>query len=139
MATYMNQLVIGLTGPAGTPSLAVSQRVIESSSALLIPSVPFDEFVSILSPAGQDYFVSNPPPVAMDAVGLLVVPMRVGGATIGTLGRFDWRQQPPLTEADVDSVQLVADHVALLLENARLHRAVKDQAERLAVVEGVAF
>jgi len=83
--------------------------------------------------------VRHPPPVAMPAVGLLVVPMRVGGATIGTLGRFDWRQQPPLTEADVDPVQLVADHVALLLENARLHAAVKDQAERLAVVEGVAF
>ncbi len=139
MATYMNQFVGALTGPAGTPTLAMSQRVIESSSPLLIPGVPFDEFISILSPAGQDYFVRHPPPVAMPAVGLLVVPMRVGGATIGTLGRFDWRQQPPLTEADVDPVQLVADHVALLLENARLHAAVKDQAERLAVVEGVAF
>src|SRR5438477_167101 len=139
IATYMNQFVGALTGLAGTPTLAMSQRVIESSSPLLIPGVPFDEFISILSPAGQDYFVRHPPPVAMPAVGLLVVPMRVGGATIGTLGRFDWRQQPPLTEADVDPVQLVADHVALLLENARLHAAVKDQAERLAVVEGVAF
>jgi len=55
MATYMNQFVGALTGPAGTPTLAMSQRVIESSSPLLIPGVPFDEFISILSPAGQDY------------------------------------------------------------------------------------
>src|SRR5207253_2658186 len=113
MATYMNQFVGALTGPAGTPTLAISQRVIESSSPLLIPGVPFDEFISILSPAGQDYFVRHPPPVAMPAVGLLVVPMRVGGATIGTLGRFDWRQQPPLTEADRKSTRLNSSHVAI--------------------------
>lgn len=139
MATYMDNFVKTLAGPAGTPTLSISMQVIESANPVLIPTTTFDDFVSLLSPAGQGYFVSTPPPHTLDGVGVLVVPMHAGGATIGTLGIFDWLQQPPLTEADVVRVQVVADHVGLALENARLQTAVRDQSERLAVVGSIAL
>ena len=139
MAAYMDNFVKTLAGPAGTPTLTISMQVIESANPLLIPRTSFEDFISLLSPVGQAYFASIPPPHTLDAVGVLVVPMHAGGATIGTLGIFDWLQRPPLTEADVVRVQVVADHVGLALENARLQSAVLDQAERLAVVGSIAL
>src|SRR2546429_656245 len=68
-----------------------------------------------------------------------VLLMRAGGAIIGTLGIFDWQQRPALSEDDVVRVQLVGDHVALALENARLQTAVSDQAERVAVIGAIAL
>jgi len=139
MSAYFDGFVKTLAGPTGTPTLTLSQQVVETSDAVLIPSVPFTDFISLLSPAGQSYFSSHPPPHALDAVGVLVVPMRAGGAIIGTLGIFEWQQQPALSEDDVVRVQLVADHVALALENARLQTAVSDQAERVAVIGAIAL
>src|SRR6059058_1265370 len=138
MSAYFDGFVKTLAGPTGTPTLTLSQQVVETSDAVLIPSVPFTDFISLLSLAGQSYFSSHPPPHALDAVGVLVVPMRAGGAIIGTLGIFEWQQQPALSE-DVVRVQLVADHVALALENARLQTAVSDQAERVAVIGAIAL
>src|SRR3989475_8264557 len=91
------------------------------------------------APAVQNYWSTTPPPHAMEAVGVLVVPMRAGGAITGTLGIFDWHQQPPLTEADVLRVQLVADYVGLALENARLQAALLDHTERVAVIGAIAL
>src|SRR2546422_85869 len=139
MSAYVDGFVKTLAGPTGTPTLTLSQQVVETSDPVLILSVPFTDFISLLSPAGQSYFSSHPPPHALDAVGVLVVPMRAGGAIIGTLGIFDWQQQPALSEDDVVRVQLVADHVALALENARLQTAVSDQAERVAVIGAIAL
>ena len=139
MADYIDKFVKTLAEPTGTPTLTLPQQVIETSSAVLIPSVSFEEFISLLSPAGQNYWSTTPPPHAMEAVGVLVVPMRAGGAITGTLGIFDWHQQPPLTEADVLSVQLVADHVGLALENARLQAALLDHTERVAVIGAIAL
>src|SRR5438105_15466346 len=115
MSAYVNGFVKTLAGPAGTPTLTLSQQVVETSDPVLIPSVPFTDFISLLSPAGKSYFSSSPPPHPMDAVGVLVVPMHAGGAIIGTLGIFDWRQRPSLTEADLAPVQLAADHVPLVI------------------------
>ena len=139
MADYIDKFVKTLAEPTGTPTLMLPQQVIETSSPVLIPSVCFEEFISLLSPAGQNYFSTTPTPHAMEAVGVLVVPMRAGGAIIGTLGIFDWHQQPPLTEADVLPVQLVADHVGLALENARLQTALLDHTERVAVIGAIAL
>src|SRR6267378_836135 len=110
MSAYVDGFVKTLAGPTGTPTLTLSQQVVETSDPVLIPSVPFTDFISLLSPAGQSYFSSHPPPHALDAVGVLVVPMRAGGAIIGTLGIFDWQQQPALSEDDVVRVQLIGDH-----------------------------
>src|SRR5438445_4051817 len=139
MSTYIDGFVKTLAGPSGTPTLTLPQQVVETSNPVLIPSVPFTDFISLLSPDGKSYFSITPPPHPMDAVGVLVVPMHAGGAIIGTLGIFDWRQRPSLTEADLAPVQLVADHVALVLENARLQTAVSDQAERVAVIGAIAL
>jgi GAF domain-containing protein/DNA-binding CsgD family transcriptional regulator len=65
--------------------------------------------------------------------------MRFGGATIGTLGIFDWRQESKLSQPDVALMQPVADLVALSLEHARLVAASRDQVERLAVLGGIAL
>ncbi len=139
MSAYIDGFVKTLAGPIGTPTLTLPQQVVETSNPVLIPTASFAEFISLISPAGQSYFSSHPPPHPMDAVGVLVVPMRAGGAIIGTLGIFDWHQQPALSEDDVVRVQLVADHVALALENARLQTAVSDQAERVAVIGAIAL
>src|SRR2546430_2917086 len=139
MADYIDKFVKTLAEPTGTPTLTLPQQVIETASPVLIPSVCFEEFISLLSPAGHNYWSTTPPPHAMEAVGVLVVPMRAGGAITGTLGIFDWHQQPPLTEADVLRVQLVADHVGLALENARLQAALLDHTERVAVIGAIAL
>src|SRR5213080_1974927 len=71
MSAYVDGFVKTLAGPTGTPTLTLSQQVVETSDPVLIPSVPFTDFISLLSPAGQSYFSSHPPPHALDAVGVL--------------------------------------------------------------------
>jgi DNA-binding CsgD family transcriptional regulator len=70
-----------------------------------------------------------------------MVPMRVGGATVGTLSVADWKHRDVVTESDVEWVQGAADRIALSVELARLADAVRDDAVRLDLVRsiGLAF
>jgi GAF domain-containing protein len=95
--------------------------------------------LSLLSPAGVNHYTDPKPPMPVQSVGVLVVPMRFSGAIIGTLGIFDWHQESDLSEADVALLQPVADLVALSLEHARLVATSRDQVERLAVLGGIAL
>ena len=56
-------------------------------------------------------------------LGLLVVPMRSQGATVGTIGLFDWYRPDSLTDSDVEWVQAVADRTGVALEHAQLSAA----------------
>src|SRR6266566_6255932 len=105
----------------------------------LSPGFSFEEFTGKLSEAGRAFIRANPPPVQSKSVGVLLVPMRVGGATIGTLGMLDWRREPLLVEADLAWVQAVADRVALSLEHARLIATTHDRLERMDLIRAIAL
>jgi GAF domain-containing protein/DNA-binding CsgD family transcriptional regulator len=139
MAEYVDGYVASLFGSGRAPTIGLSQQVIESGVPIFIPNEPFANFLKLISPEGQGYVARNPPPVSFDSVSALIVPMRVGGATVGTLGLFDWRQTQFLSEADVAWVQPVADQVALTLEHARHRVAVREQADRVAAIGGIAL
>jgi len=139
VAAYVDMYVTAIDRAGRAPTVGLSQRVIESANPIFEPDVPLDEFVKMLSDAGQAFWRMNPPPVDVDSVGVLFVPMRVGGATIGTLGMLDWRRDPVLVEADVAWVQAVADRVALSLEYARLVATTHDRLERMDLIRAIAL
>jgi len=139
VADYIHTYVTALFEPGRTPTAGLSQQVIESGSAIFNPGFSFEEFTGKLSEVGRAFIRANPPPVQSKSVGVLLVPMRVGGATIGTLGMLDWRRNPVLVEADVAWVQAVADRVALSLEHARLIATTHDRLERMDLIRAIAL
>jgi DNA-binding CsgD family transcriptional regulator len=139
MAEYVDGYVATLYGSGRAPTIGLSQQAIESGAPVFIPSVPFENFLNLLSPEGQAYVAGNPPPIPFDRVSALIAPMRVAGATIGALAMFDWRQGRPVSEADSAWMQPVADQLALSLEHARQRAAALEQAERLAAIGGIAL
>ncbi len=139
MADYVNEFVSTIGRPSLAETIRISQQVIETGNPILNPSLPFAELLALLSPASRNHFAVNRPPIPIDSVGVLVVPMRFGGATVGTLGIFDWHPGSHLSEADVERLQPIADLVARSLEHARLVAASRDQVERLAVLGGIAL
>jgi GAF domain-containing protein/DNA-binding CsgD family transcriptional regulator len=137
MAEYVDAYVASLDRPHRAPTVGISQQVIEAGTPIINSRMSYEDFLKYLSPTGQAYFRSSPPPRRMDTVGLAIVPMRVGGSTIGTLGALDWRQQQPLVEADLEWLQSAADRVALSVEYARLLGTAQDQADRMDLVRAI--
>jgi PAS domain S-box-containing protein len=121
------------------PTFTLSTRVIESGKPVLLPSVPFDEFISMLNPDIRDYLERNAPPIAspMRYLGVLVAPMRARGAVVGTLGLFERRGSNPLTERDVRWVQEIADRTGLAVDNAQLHLDAINRLDRLSALRSV--
>jgi len=141
-AAYVNRYVATLDPhPGQAPTSGLSQRVIESGRPLLVPQMPFEEYLSNVTSAGREWFATQPPPPNFEVpmVGVLMVPMRAGGAVIGTLAVFDRSPTQLLTEKDVEWVQAVADRTALALENAQLHSAAIDRLERLTALQGAVY
>ena len=137
MAAHVDAYVAALDRPHRAPNVGLSKQVIESGDPLLIPSMQYSELLDRLSPAGQDFLRASPPPFEVEAVGVLIVPMRVGGSTIGTLGAFDWRQHKLLNETDLQWLQLAADVVGLSIEHARLAANARQMAERLDLIHAI--
>jgi DNA-binding CsgD family transcriptional regulator/GAF domain-containing protein len=72
-------------------------------------------------------------------VDFLIVPMRVGGATVGTLSAADWSRRGAVTQADVEWVQAAADRIGLSVELARLAGAVQADTLRLDLIRSIAL
>jgi len=138
IAQYIQDMQDSHAAGAGM-STPITTRVIESGEPLLIPNVPFDDFMSGLTSDIRDYVARNRPPVSgpVRYMGVLVVPMRARGATLGTLGLFERRGSNPLSERDVTWVQEVADRTALAAENARLQMDAVNRLERLTALRSV--
>ena len=121
------------------PTFTVSSRVIESGEPVLIPSVPYDEFIGMLNEDVRDYMEKNAPPISFPAshLGVLVVPMRARGAVVGTIGLFEHRGSNPLTERDVRWVQEIADRTGLAADNAQLYVDAVNRLERLTALRSV--
>ena len=140
MAEYLDTYIAAIDRPNRAPTMGLSQQVIESGNPIFRKGVAPEELLSMVSTAGQTFMRTNPPPGGPD-VDFLMVPMRVGGATVGTLSVADWRHRDVVSESDVEWVQAAADRIALSIELARLAHAVRDDAVRLDLVRsiGLAF
>jgi DNA-binding CsgD family transcriptional regulator len=141
MVDYADTFIAALDRPNRAPTSGPSQQVIESGSPMFRKGVDLEELQSMLSPAGQEFMRFNPPPGGRRQVDFLMVPMRVGGATIGTLSVADWEQRDVVTESDVEWVQAAADRIGLSIEHARLADAVQNDSLRLDLIRsiGLAF
>ena len=137
MAGYFDRFIAATDQPHRTTTSGISQQVIESGSPLFRKGFAIAELLGMMSPAAQSFMRANPPPSGRRTVDFLMVPMRVGGATIGTLSAADWVGRDVLAEADVEWVQAAADRIALSLEHARLASAVRDDAQRLDLVRSI--
>jgi PAS domain S-box-containing protein len=122
-----------------SPTFTMATQVIETGEPVLIPTVPYDEFVAMLRDDVREYLSKNQPPVSSPVryLGVLVVPMRARGATVGTLGVFERRSSNPLTEHDVRWLQAIADRAGLAVENAQLYVDAVSRLERLSALRNV--
>lgn len=125
---------------ANAPAFTISTRVIESGEPVLMPSVPYEEFIGMLNADVRDYLERNAPPVGSPAIrflGVLVAPMRARGAVVGTLGLFERRGSNPLTDRDIRWVQEVADRTGVAVENAQLYVDAVNRLKRLTALRSV--
>src|SRR5712664_2602880 len=135
VARYIEDMHLSPTSPTFT----MATQVIETGEPVLIPTVPYDEFVAMLRDDVREYLSKNQPPVSSPVryLGVLVVPMRARGATVGTLGLFERRSSNPLTEHDVRWLQAIADRAGLAAENAQLYVDAVSRLERLSALRNV--
>jgi GAF domain-containing protein/DNA-binding CsgD family transcriptional regulator len=138
MKDYVDRYVAAIDQPHRAPTSGLSRQVIESGTPI-VNRVPYHEFLTLLSPAGQALARISPPPGDVSTVGMVMVPMRVGDTTIGTLAVFECKGRHLIAEADVEGMQTVADRVALSLEHARLVAAVREGSIRIDIVRAVAL
>jgi DNA-binding CsgD family transcriptional regulator/GAF domain-containing protein len=138
-AAYIEEYQAAIYRRGETLTMGLSQRVIETGQPMVMANVPRTRLIdSMATPSARAFFESHPAPsVMLDTVGLLVVPMRAQGTTVGTIGVFDWAHPDSLTEGDVEWVQAVADRTGLALDHALLNTAAIYRMERLAALRGV--
>jgi PAS domain S-box-containing protein len=134
VAKYIEEMNL----PADSATTLVMQ-VIETGAPLLLPSVPFDQFIGTLSPVVRDHLENRLPSDLSPPryLGVMVVPMRARGAIVGTLGLFERRTSNPLTETDVNWLQAIADRTGLAAENAQMYVDAASRLERLTRLRNV--
>src|SRR5467141_3161860 len=120
-------------------SAPISSRVIESGQPLLIPAISVEDLLQYTNDEVRTYLGIHPWMSAGTHLGVVVVPMRARGATIGTLGLFERRGSNPLTEKDTLWLQAIADRTGLAAENAQLYEDAINRLERLAALQSVSL
>jgi GAF domain-containing protein len=135
IARYVEEMHLAPTSPTFT----LATQVIETGQPVLIPSIPYEEFLTMLRQDVRDYLTKNEPPLATPIryLGVLVVPMRARGSTVGTLGLYERRTSNPLTEHDVRWMQAIADRTGVSAENAQLYVDAISRLERLTALRNV--
>ncbi len=110
-----------------SPTFTLAAQVIETGEPVLIPSIPYEEFLGML------------PPLSMPIryLGVLMVPMHARGATVGTLALFERRTSNPLSQHDVRWLQAIADRTGVAAENAQLYVDAISRLERLTALRNV--
>src|SRR4029077_16519947 len=141
MAEDVDTYIASIDRPNPAPTTGWTQQVIDSGNPIFRKGMALDELLAMVSTAGQAFMRINPPPGGPREGDFLMVPMRVGGATVGTLSIADWKHRDVVTESDVEWVQAAADRIALSVELARLADAAQNDALRLGLVRsiGLAF
>ncbi|TMC96450.1 MAG: PAS domain-containing protein [Chloroflexi bacterium] len=135
IARYVEDMHISATSPMFT----ISTRVLESGEPVLLPSVPYEEFLGTLRDDVREYLSKNEPPLTepIRYIGVMVVPMHARGAIVGTLGLYERRSSNPLTEHDVRWLQAIADRTGLAADNAQLYVDAISRLERLTALRNV--
>jgi GAF domain-containing protein len=137
LAHYIDRYV----AEAGTPDQALTssfaKQVIETGVTLFKPHLSYEELIALLTPPERAFFGENPPPIPVESIGLLIVPMRARGATIGTIGLFVRGGVQAITEEDAVWVQAVADRTAVAIDNAQLYGDAIRRLERLTSLQSV--
>jgi len=122
-----------------SPTFTLATQVIETGEPVLIPSIPYKEFLGMLREGIREYLDKNQPPLSMPIryLGVLMVPMRARGATVGTLALFERRTSNPLSQHDVRWLQAIADRTGVAAENAQLYVDAISRLERLTALRNV--
>jgi DNA-binding CsgD family transcriptional regulator len=139
MASYVDAYMASLVRRRTVPTTGMSQLVIDSGEAKLIPAVPVDRMFDFTTPASRRWYESNPPPFAVATVGTIVAPMRAFGQVIGTLQLAQWNAPNPLSPPDVEWLQTIADRLGLLVEHAQCHAAALARLDRLTSIRNVSL
>jgi PAS domain S-box-containing protein len=122
-----------------TNATPISTSVIESGQPLLIPEITVEDLMTYLSDDVRNFLAIHPWQAPHTRLGIVVVPMRTRGATIGTLGLFESRGSNPMTEKDTIWMQAIADRTGLAVENAQLYDDAVKRLERLAALQSVSL
>lgn len=128
--------------PEGSaPNISFSLTVIETGEPVLVPDVPYEEFVAMQAPEVIDHMQRNDVPYngSVQHIGFAVVPMRTRESTIGTLAIFDSQPVNPLTDDDVKWLQAIGDRVAAIVDSAQAHAAADIRLDRLTGLRHVAL
>jgi len=122
-----------------SPTFTLATQVIETGEPVLIPSIPYEEFLGMLREGIREYLDKNQPPLSTPIryLGVLMVPMRARGATVGTLALFERRTSNPLSQHDVRWLQAIADRTGVAAENAQLYVDAISRLERLTALRNV--
>lgn len=139
MADYLDRYVASLLRPGEAPTYGLARKVIENGGPLLIPSMTFEQLQGMTAEQARHFSRSHPVPIPIDRLAMLMVPMRVGPAIIGTLALFDWQASGVLTELDLEWMQRAADRVGLSVDDAQMRNKAMDRAERLADMSDAAL
>jgi GAF domain-containing protein len=137
LTRYLETYFDSISGSTTGPKSAVSQRVIDEGTPLLLNNASLSELMSISSDPAREYMSAHRIPIEIGATDVMVVPMRARGAIIGTLGLFERRTSSPLTQKDVAWLQSIADRVGLAVENAQLYEDALKRLDRLSSLASV--
>ena len=124
-----------MSGAVSTTPIMTS--VVESGEPLVIPDVSVEAFQSMLNDEIRQYMGTHPYRGGTSRIGVVVVPMRARGGTIGTLGLFERTSSNPLTEKDVIWMQAIADRTGLAVDNAQLYEDAVQRLDRLTALQQV--
>lgn len=139
VADYIDALVAHIERPGQAQTSGMSERVIATGMPIFMPSVVFRDLISSFTPETREYVAQHPPPerLLQEPIGVVVVPMRSRGATIGTLMLGAPRSTGPITREFADWVQNVADRIGVAVENAQLSRSAVGRLERLRALQSL--
>ena len=126
-------------GIGDAPLSGMTQQVIESGQPVFAPNATWDQFLHMMSPEAREFILSldYEPSRAWRHLGVLMVPLRSRGASLGVLGVIDTRASYPLTERDREWVQEVADRAGVAIENAQLYADAVSRLERLTTLRSL--
>ncbi len=136
---YAAGYVQAMKSSGNLTSTPISTRVIETGQPLVLPNISMGELMGHLNDEVRNYMEVHPWLDPDLHLGIIVVPMRARGATIGTLGLFEPRGSNPLTQKDTIWIQSIADRAGLAVENAQLYEDAVRRLERLVALQSVSL
>jgi GAF domain-containing protein/DNA-binding CsgD family transcriptional regulator len=137
LADYVDGIVAVIDRPQRAPTMSLTQQVIETGRRVYLPALPWEEFVSMLTPFERTYLKDNPPPTTPEFEGVLVVPMHSRGAIVGSLGLFEQDGSHPITEEDAQWIQDLGDRIGAATENAQLYEDAIMRMDRLSSMQRI--